>query len=77
VENLEQVRRVVVKDKAGKVQATVKSDPQGFLELAGGLLACGRCGSTVVREMSGNHFKVCRHYWNLLREKNIIIPGEE
>ncbi len=75
--NLEQIRRVVVKNKMGKVTATVKADPEGFISLAGGLIACGRCGSAVVREMAGNHFKVCRHYWNLLRESRIIVPGEE
>jgi hypothetical protein len=77
VKNLEPIRRVVVKDKTGKVTATVKADPEGFLTLSGGLLGCGRCGSAVVREFSGNHFKVCRHYWNLLRESRIIVPGEE
>ena len=62
--------------ETGEVKIST-ADPEGFFNVTGGPLACGRCGGMVPREFSARHFDVCRRLMRLLPEPSRIIVPED
>ncbi len=73
---MDPIRSITTKHPKDGAKILVTADPEGFFNLVGGLLACGRCGAVVNPQFKGQHFEFCRRLFrNLPDDSRIVTLG--